>query len=917
MRTMVLVVAAVTCACGFPATVLIIDDFEYADVAAARAAWVQAESSEPAELIARETEDGGKTALKMPCNFTLPRYAQSSNNPRAVYDRKVNLDLTNYGSIVFDFYCEDPAPIRNCTIYFHSAAGWYGRGFNPNKGWNRVVLGKAEFGSEDKPGGWASVDTIRVCAWQGKAADTFCAIDNLHARTEDIAVVKGDAEGPEGGTVQQCAEDWGGWLSAMGVPYGSFSEKDVASGVLSTQKLAVFPYNPGMNDETVAAIEKYVAAGGKVLMVYSIRQELAAMLGVGPLTYKGRGREGQFADIVFDQEALPGVPATVAQDSWNVNLPRLGPGVQTVGWWQDREGERGEPAVVVGENGAYIGHILTSADNENKRLLVLALVGHFVPDAWKEAASKALTTAATIGPFRDRAALEEYLRTMADKVKATAEIRRLLGVADQEKQAATDALAAGAYPEVLHRAAAMRTALSEAYQHAHTSRDGEFRAVWNHSGTGDCGSWDEAMRLLSEANFNAVVPNMWWAGVAHYDSEYLPHSKTFEDRGDQIAQAVEAGKKYGIQVHPWKVNWNLSNAPKEFVDKLREEGRLQARANGEERAWLCPSHPDNFKLELDTMLEVVRKYDVDGVHFDYIRYPDGDSCYCDGCRERFEAQIGRKVEDWPADCVSGELRVEWRQFRCDQITRLVRATSEQARQIKPHIQISAAVFGSYPETRNSIGQDWVLWCREGWLDFVCPMNYTENDTYFENVVKRQVGYVGGVVPLYAGIGHWRIPDDQAIGQMETARQLGADGFILFNMGETLARKALPAFGAAITSEKAVLPHNAPLVRFSSPADDESQIVAFGGDSAEITARVESMGPHRVAPRLMSGKFVLETMGGEAIRELGDLPAVGEQVTLTVTRVDEPFRIAAKGEFTLADGTKQPFIRRSRPYQFAK
>ena len=44
------------------------------------------------------------------------------------------------------------------------------------------------------------------------------------------------------------------------------------------------------------------------------------------------------------------------------------------------------------------------------------------------------------------------------------------------------------------------------------------------------------------------------------------------------------------------------------------------------------------------MLEVARKYPVDGLHFDYIRYPGRDKCYCDGCRERFEAEIARYEE---------------------------------------------------------------------------------------------------------------------------------------------------------------------------------------------------------------------------------------------------------------------------------
>lgn len=477
-------------------------------------------------------------------------------------------------------------------------------------------------------------------------------------------------------------------------------------------------------------------------------------------------------------------------------------------------------------------------------------------------------------------------------------------------------LAAERYQDVIAQAGLVRAALSDAYVLAHRPRDGEFRAVWNHSGTGDLDTWDDAMRALSEAGFNAVVPNMWWGGVAHYASDLLPRSQTFEERGDQITQAVEAGKRYGVEVHPWKVNYNLGRAPDWFVQQLREQGRLQARVTGEEAAWLCPSHPDNQRLEIDTMVEVARNYDVDGVHFDYIRYPGEDSCYCDGCRERFEAHLGRAVEDWPGDCHRGELRQQYRDWRCEQITTVVRGTAEEIRAIKPHVKISAAVFNNYPATKNSIGQDWVMWCREGWLDFVCPMNYTTSDSAFTSMTAAQVGHVQGVVPLYTGIGHWRISDEQAIGQVEISRSLGADGFILFNMGASLAQTALPKFARAITSEPAVLPHNAPVVRFSSPADDDEPIVQVDADSLRVSTALASLGAHRQVATGAVGFVEVQDMEGNALQRLGDLPAVETSAQFTIARRPGPFRLAAVGVLTFEDGTQQSFIRRSRPYQFA-
>ena len=187
---------------------------------------------------------------------------------------------------------------------------------------------------------------------------------------------------------------------------------------------------------------------------------------------------------------------------------------------------------------------------------------------------------------------------------------------------------------------------------------------------------------------------------------------TFEKHGDQIAQCLAAAKKYGLQVHVWKVNCNLSTAPREFIDKIRREHRNQVSVNGEAENWLCPSHPENFQLELDSMLEVARKYEVDGLHFDYIRYPDQDKCYCDGCRSRFEEQTGAQVQladrllfGRPARPVCAVA------LRPDHTAGESRARRGQEN--PAGIAISAAVFGAYPSCRESVAQDWPEWIKAG------------------------------------------------------------------------------------------------------------------------------------------------------------------------------------------------------------
>ena len=85
---------------------------------------------------------------------------------------------------------------------------------------------------------------------------------------------------------------------------------------------------------------------------------------------------------------------------------------------------------------------------------------------------------------------------------------------------------------------------------------------------------------------------------------------------------------------------------------MRREGRTQVDVNGEVTDWLNPAHPENYKLEVESMLEVVRKYAVDGIHFDYIRYPNNNLDYSDFSRRKFELDTGVKVKNWPSDCHS-------------------------------------------------------------------------------------------------------------------------------------------------------------------------------------------------------------------------------------------------------------------------
>jgi len=901
---------------------LVIDDFSYADDAAVQQAWRAAEGSPPAQLQPGRTAEEG-TALRMACPFT-------KDLGRVYYDRDVSLDLTRYGRFTFDFYGGNPQACGGFGLYFRSGAGWYGAGFTPEAGWQKVTLSKAQFGSEDTPAGWSKIDGIRLSQWKGGEGDTYAAIDNLVAHSSEVAVILStqslERVASEAGAVESYAKTMQLVLAKAGVDADLVTDEDVAGGGLAERKVAIFAYSPYMAPEVLAQAQQFVAGGGKVFEFFSLDAGMGDLLGIRSVGYKAAQPAGEFAQVVFDAPRVEGLPTKVRQDSWNITqVQPAREDAKVIGWWEDDEGKRApDPAVVMSDTGVYMAHVLTETDAEAKAQMMTALVGLFVPQVWMQRAKQAIATVAEVGPFTTLDELRQHVTTTMAGSDQLPRINGLLGEAEQALKAAQASLDGGAPAKAAEEADKAHGALKEAYIMSHRPRDGEFRALWEHSGVGAFPEqgWAASIDRIAKAGFNAIVPNMWWAGLAQYDSEYLPHSKMFEEHGDQIAQCVEAAHARGIEVHAWKVNWNLGNAPKEFVDKLRADGRTAVTYDGKPVDWLCASNPANFQLELETMLEVPRKYDVDGIHFDYIRYLDDSICYCDGCRERFQKDTGLTVAKWPDDCYSGALHDRYRDWRCDQITRLVRATSEQARKLKPWLKISAAVFSDYPGCRTWVGQDWVKWVKEGYLDFVCPMDYTDSNAGFRRTVAKQMAFVQGLIPIYPGIGASApgLPADQVIAQVEIARELGADGFTVFALTPTTAADHIPAMGEAATSRPTYLPHNAPKVVFEGlgQQDPADGAVHLAKAPLAVKVRLVGLGTHRQEVKGLTGTVELQTTYGASVARLGDLPGrVGGEAKVTVRPQEGRLRLAVVGEMQLAEGKPASFVVRSVPFVFDK
>ena len=602
-------------------------------------------------------------------------------------------------------------------------------------------------------------------------------------------------------------------LNSIGLTADTLEETSLSEAPLKTRRLIVLPLNPMITEQTADLLKKFVADGGKLFVTYGLPDTVAPLLGLRQTHWLKQEAPGHFASIQLNAPDIVDMPTSIRQASWNITVAEpTTPETKIIGYWHNAKAEStGLPALSVGTAGVFFSHIFLPDDTQRKTQLLAALLGYLVPEFRRTFATRALATMTTVGHTTDLAALQQFVQ-QSDAPEA----EQALKTAEDLMQQARTAYDSEADNTAITLARASREAFAKAYFLSHVSTETEGRAVWNHSGLGAYpGDWDRAAKELAAAGVNMILPNMAWAGVVHYPSQILPQSKTFTQYGDQLAQCVKAAHKYGLEIHVWKITWNLEGAPKVFVEKMRTEGRTQVSVTGDALNWLCPSHPKNVLLEVESMLEIVTNYDVDGIHLDYIRYPGSHACYCAGCRERFVRTLRKQIDEWPAEVLpkTGAYNEEYAKWRVQQITRLVRLLDRRLHAVDPDIKLSAAVFGWYPGCITSIGQDWIAWAKAGYVDFLCPMNYTEDADYFTELLVNQLALMPKGVAIYPGIGATAsnsiLTPDAVVQQIYLSRYLGASGWTIFDYSLDISETVLPALALGVAKSKAKPPHISP------------------------------------------------------------------------------------------------------------
>jgi uncharacterized lipoprotein YddW (UPF0748 family) len=285
----------------------------------------------------------------------------------------------------------------------------------------------------------------------------------------------------------------------------------------------------------------------------------------------------------------------------------------------------------------------------------------------------------------------------------------------------------------------------------------EFRAYWVDAFGPGLFNEAEINKLVADvkaANMNAIVAQIGRRGDCFCNKAIMPRTQAgiAPMPFDPLQTLIDKAHAQGIQVHAWIITtaiWNSAVAPLDQRHVFNQHGPsksgadnwLMLRYDGANRGgtdyYLDPGHPAAADYIVKMYTSVVENYDVDGINFDRVRYPDFTTIpgyttasvwgYNPVAVARFQAATGRSDRPIPTD-------PQWQQWRRDQVTNIVRRVYLETYKINPSVTVSADTItygygpqsqGGWEKTRTyaEVLQDWRGWMQEGILDLNIPMNY--------------------------------------------------------------------------------------------------------------------------------------------------------------------------------------------------
>lgn len=426
----------------------------------------------------------------------------------------------------------------------------------------------------------------------------------------------------------------------------------------------------------------------------------------------------------------------------------------------------------------------------------------------------------------------------------------------------------------------------------------------------------EMVRILDRArdlNLNAIILQVRPAADAFYESRLEPWSpyltgvmgKAPRPFYDPLQFAVAQAHQRGLELHAWFNPYRARH--KTFSGQLAGNHPQRAHPDFVKEydgyLWLDPGNPRATRHSLDVILDVVRRYDIDGVHLDDYFYPYP-------IQDEQKREVPFPDADSYAASGADQGLADWRRANVDRFVRQLYAETKAA---KPHVKVGISPFGiwrpGHPasiqgfDAYDKLYADSRKWLQHGWVDYLTPQLYWPIDSPGQSYPKLLDWWIdqntrgrlicpGNFASKVDRSGTW--PAQQIIDQIRVTREAeGASGNVLFSM-KSLFDDFGP-LGDALRAEPYQQPALVPAANWlnvPAPARPLLGRATAGEGEARSESQLELKLPNDTAPwlwvvrRHVADGWQLEILPGQEV----SLPMAGAD-RLVVTAVN---RVGAEG-----------------------
>ena len=317
----------------------------------------------------------------------------------------------------------------------------------------------------------------------------------------------------------------------------------------------------------------------------------------------------------------------------------------------------------------------------------------------------------------------------------------------------------------------------------------------------------ELVEFSKKSGIKTLFVQVYRANRAWFRSEFAddtPYEASLEAVGeDPLDLLIRQAHGAGIEVHAWLNLLSLSaNAEAPFLKKYGPE--ILTRNRDEKKSLEDYKIDDQLFLEAgdprvvgDLSLiveELVRAYpNLDGLQFDYIRYPDWHPDY--GWTKinvvRFKKETGRDPR--------GFKDIVWENWKRSQVTTLLETLAKKARQIHPAVQVSTTALAPYSRAYFEGDQDWKSWLEKGTVDFITLMGYATDSGEFERRIADAKKTLGSLEKVNLAIGAYAMESAPQIfkNQLKICEESGSRACVVLHYGNLMKNSALAeSLGAA-------------------------------------------------------------------------------------------------------------------------